>query len=125
VTPFDGDLDDYTRTVLSRDDDGEAGRRSEKPAGSDRAEKRRRSAELRAELAPLQRRIKAADADMDRLSKRLAEIDAALADTALHVRDPARVTALSKERADATTALAAAEELWLSLSGEYESAMVE
>ena len=59
---------------------------------------------------------------MGKLGKRIGEIDAAMADPKLYERDPARVAALAKERADAATALAAAEEQWLALSGEYESA---
>jgi len=59
---------------------------------------------------------------MGRLGKRIGEIDAALADPQLYARDPARVATLAKERADAAAALAAAEEQWLALSGEYESA---
>ena len=51
-----------------------------------------------------------------------SKIDQLLADPKLYERDPARVATLAKERADAATALAAAEEQWLALSGEYESA---
>ena len=59
---------------------------------------------------------------MGKLGKRIGEIDQVLADPALYERDPTRVTMLAKERADASAALAAAEEQWLALSGEYESA---
>jgi ATP-binding cassette subfamily F protein 3 len=83
---------------------------------------RRAAAERRAELAPLKRRITATEAQMGKLGTRLAEIDRTLADTKLYERDPARVATLAKERADAAAALAAAEEQWLALSGEYESA---
>ena len=51
-----------------------------------------------------------------------AQTDQTLADPKLYARDPARVATLAKERADAAGALAAAEEQWLELSGEYESA---
>ncbi len=54
----------------------------------------------RAEFAPLQRQIKAAEAEIARHSKRIAEIDAALADPQLYVRDAARAAALNKERAE-------------------------
>ena len=46
-----------------------------------------------------------------------------LADPKLYDRDPARVATLGKERADAASALARAEEEWLALSGEYEDAV--
>jgi ATP-binding cassette subfamily F protein 3 len=121
AAPFDGDLDDYRALVLGRTraDDGE---RAGKPdAPRPRSDARRAAAERRAELAPLKRRITAVEADMAKLSARIAEIDRLLADPKLYERDSARVATLAKERADAAAALAAAEERWLALSQEYES----
>ena len=122
VAPFDGDLDDYRALVLGKG----TGDRRDDAAKSDnrpsRTETRRAAAERRAELAPLKRRITAAETAMAKLGKRIAEIDAALADPKLYERDPARVAGLAKERADAAAALAAAEEDWLALSAEYEGA---
>jgi ATP-binding cassette subfamily F protein 3 len=121
VAPFEGDLDDYRRLVLSKEDEGR-----DSVAKSDerrtRSETRRAAAERRAELAPLKRRITAIEADMAKLGKRVGEIDQALADPTLYERDPARAAKLAKERAEAAAALAGAEEQWLELSGEYESA---
>jgi ATP-binding cassette subfamily F protein 3 len=121
VTPFDGDLDDYRALVLgrAREETGRDTRAGERPS---RSETRRAAAERRAELAPLKRRITALESDMGKLGQRIGEIDQALADPKLYERDPARVATLAKERADAAAALAAAEEQWLELSGEYESA---
>jgi ATP-binding cassette subfamily F protein 3 len=121
VAPFDGDLDDYRALVLSRSRD-EAGRDGKPADRPSRSEARRAAAERRAELAPLKRRIAALEAEMGKLGKRIGEIDQAMADPKLYARDPARVATLAKERADAAAALAAAEEQWLALSGEYESA---
>jgi len=121
VAPFDGDLDDYRALVLSRARD--ENERDAKPADRpSRSEARRAAAERRAELAPLKRRITALEAEMVKLGKRIGEIDQAMADPKLYERDPARVATLAKERADAAAALTAAEEHWLALSGEYESA---
>jgi ATP-binding cassette subfamily F protein 3 len=107
--------------VLSKEDEGR-----DSAAKSDerrtRSETRRAAAERRAELAPLKRRITAIEADMAKLGKRVGEIDQALADPTLYERDPARAAKLAKERAEAAAALAGAEEQWLELSGEYESA---
>jgi ATP-binding cassette subfamily F protein 3 len=121
VAPFEGDLDDYRRLVLSKDDEGRDGA-SKSDERRSRSETRRAAAERRAELAPLKRRITAIEADMAKLGKRVGEIDQALADPTLYERDPARAAKLAKERADAAAALAGAEEQWLELSGEYESA---
>jgi ATP-binding cassette, subfamily F, member 3 len=124
VTSFDGDLDDYRRLVLSggADTEDRAAKAAEK---SSRTEQRRVAAEKRAELAPLKRQIAALEKDMAKMTRRIEELDAALADPALYARDPARGTTLAKDRADTATALAKAEEDWLMLSGQYESAAVE
>jgi ATP-binding cassette subfamily F protein 3 len=122
VAPFDGDLDDYRALVLGRGTDGNRDDAAKSDNRPSRTDARRAAAERRAELAPLKRRITAAETAMAKLGKRITEIDAAMADPKLYERDPARVTGLAKERADAATALAAAEEEWLALSAEYADA---
>ncbi len=47
------------------------------------------------------------------------------ADPKLYERDPAKAAALGKRRAAATMSLAEAEDRWLALSGEYESALAQ
>ncbi len=94
VKPFDGGLDDYRRVVLGAPS-------SERDTGSgetrtSRSELRRAAAGKRSELAPLKRRIDECDKAIARFTKRIAEIDAALADPTLYDRDPARVAALGK-----------------------------
>jgi ATP-binding cassette subfamily F protein 3 len=121
VTPFDGDLDDYRRFVLTD-------RRDEKPReqrgkSASRADARRAAAQLRTELAPLRRRIADAEAAVTRLNDEIARIDATLADASLFARDPAKAAQLSKDRASAIDALARAEDDWLTASAELESAM--
>ncbi len=121
VAPFDGDLDDYRRLVLAKSDDGTNGRRTA-DARPSRSDERRAAAEKRAELAPLKRRIAGVEAEMAKLMGRMSEIDTALADPTLYDRDPARVAVLAKERAEAAAALHTAEEQWLTLSANYDSA---
>ena len=121
VTPFEGDLDDYRRLVLTeRRDEGGRGRRSKGPGRSDI---RRAAAKLRAELAPLRRRISQAEAAVVQLSEEIARIDAALADSELFARDPAKAAQLAKARSNAIDALAHAEEEWLTASEAFEAAM--
>ncbi|HKA71530.1 MAG TPA: ABC-F family ATP-binding cassette domain-containing protein [Xanthobacteraceae bacterium] len=120
VAPFDGDLEDYRRKVLS--DRSEAGRdRRSEPARPSRTEARRAAAERRAELAPLRQRITRAEAEIGRRTQELKELDAALARPTLY-DDPARATGLAKARAEAAAALSAAESDWLAASTEYEAA---
>ncbi len=121
VAPFDGDLDDYRALVLGE-------RRTQKDArpktAPGRADQRRAAAQLRNELAPLRRRIADAEASVQKLTEEIARVDKLLADAGLFARDPAKAAALAKARADAVTALARAEEDWLSASAEYEAAMI-
>src|SRR5262249_52827468 len=81
VAPFDGDLDDYRRLVLTdRGGDTSApGRSTSSAPRTSRAEARRAAAEKRAELAPLRRRLTAAEAAISHLTDEIARIDAALA----------------------------------------------
>ena len=126
VRPFDGDLDDYRRVVLGAGGgNGDGNRAAKDEARQSRTDLRRAAAEKRAELAPLKRQIDAFDKTIARLTKRIAEIDAMLADPKLYDREPARVARLGKERADAVSELARAEDEWLALSGEYEEAVAD
>jgi ATP-binding cassette, subfamily F, member 3 len=123
VHPFEGDLDDYRRLVLGSGAGGATERDGATEARVSRAGQRRAAAEKRSELAPLKRRIDACDKTIAKLTKKIAEIDATLADPTLYDRDPARVATLGKERAEAASALASAEDEWLALSADYEAAM--
>ena len=123
VKPFDGDLDDYRRLVLGAGS-GNGRRRPGEPGNRART----CAAPPPNGAANLRRSSGASTARQDHrpaLAKRIAEIDAMLADPKLYDRDPARVATLGKERADAASKLAAAEDQWLALSGEYEDAMAD
>ncbi|MGY2050610.1 ABC-F family ATP-binding cassette domain-containing protein [Methylobacterium sp. JK268] len=120
VKPFDGDMDDYRRLVLAGPEP-EAGRANEATGGA-KAVERRSNAERRAALAPLRKRLDAVEARMAKLSDAIAKIDAALEDGSAFRTDPAKAGDLARMRAEAATALGAAEEDWLALSGELEAA---
>jgi ATP-binding cassette subfamily F protein 3 len=125
VTPFDGDLADYQRRVLSDRDTYAETRRTDQeatPPRTSRIDLRRAAAERRSELAPLRQRIAQAEAEIARAGKEIARIDAALATPGLFAKDPARAATLAKARAEAAIALAAAEDDWLAASAEYEQA---
>jgi ATP-binding cassette subfamily F protein 3 len=123
VTPFEGDLEDYRRVVLARENGkSEEALVKEAAASAGRAQQRRNTARIRTELAPLKRRVSEAEKTMARVAAEIARFDAALAD-GLFARDPARAAALSKQRAQAAAALADAEEEWLSASTAYESGL--
>ncbi len=121
VKPFDGDLDDYRRMVLS---DGERGGSvgSKSSPRSDPGEVRRAAAGKRAETAPLRKRIAQAEHVIAQLTRQLQKLDVTLADGVLFARDPARAAELSKTRAQVVAAIAKAEEEWLAASTALETA---
>ena len=122
VTPFDGDLEDYRRRVLSDRDDAAFDRDQRRGRPARETSQRRAAAERRAEAKPLRERLTRAEAEIARLTREIERLDAALADGALFARDPAQAATLAKTRADNAVALAQAEEEWLAAGSELHAA---
>ncbi len=119
VTSFDGDLDDYRRSVLSA--------RGAKVAPRERGKERNARSETNSprpkeKRIPPRQRIVAAEAEMSRISGIISKIDAALALPDLFTRDPKQAAQLGKARASAADALTKAEEEWLEASSELDEA---
>ncbi len=116
VTPFDGDLDDYRRSVLTtRSGDDDARERAERSADKPQ----RAKGEKR---VPLKQRIAEAEAEIERITAIIAKIDAALMLPDIFQRDPKQAAQLTKARAGAETALQRAEEQWLTASAAFDEA---
>ena len=124
VKPYDGDLDDYRRMVLSSRSgmptrNGSPGRndtprnqvqdRSERPRGDKRG-------------GGLKQKISAAEIEIARITEIIAKIDTALAMPDIFSRDPKQAAQLSKARANAAAALQRAEEQWLEASAQHDEA---
>jgi ATP-binding cassette subfamily F protein 3 len=121
VAPFDGDLDDYRRQILSGDEQHiTVGAKSS--ARPDPVQARRAAADKRVETAPLRKRISEAEVVIAQLTRQLGKLDNTLADGELFTREPARAAELSKTRANVVAALAKAEEEWLAASAALETA---
>jgi ATP-binding cassette subfamily F protein 3 len=124
VHPFDGDLDDYRRFLLTGDNVPRAQEtKEEAPAPKiSKEDARREAAERRKQLKPLKDKVDAAEHQIADLTAELTKLDRALADPLLFTKDPAKGKAVSKKRADAARSLAAAETRWLAINEEYENA---
>jgi ATP-binding cassette subfamily F protein 3 len=125
VHPFDGDLDDYRRFLLTGDNVPRAHETEKEEASAPKISKedaRREAAERRKQLKPLKDKVDAAEHQISDLTAELAKLDRALADPLLFTKDPAKGKAVSKKRADAARSLAAAETRWLAINEEYEAA---
>ena len=119
VTPYDGDLDDYRRSVLTA--------RGMRTSGRDRASSERskhldKPPAKKEKKIPLKQKISEAEAEMARINGIIAKIDTALALPDLFKRDPKQAVQLSKARSSAAEALQRAEEIWLTASSSLEDA---
>jgi ATP-binding cassette subfamily F protein 3 len=123
VAPFDGDLDEYRRLVLSGGKARAANGGTKAERRISKSEARRAAADARAGLAPLRTKIAAAEKAIAANKSEIARLDAALAASGLFARDPKKAVALAKARSDAVAALAQAEEDWLEANAAYEAAM--
>ena len=121
VTPYDGDLDDYRRAVLSARGLRMSGRdRGSSAERDDGREKPKRDKIER--RTPLKQKIADAEAEIERITGIIAKIDVALALPDLFKRDPKQAAQLGKARASAASALQRAEEKWLEASASYDEA---
>lgn len=122
VRAYDGDLEDYRTLVTGVSADRREKREAEKAS---KAERRRDAAQRRQALEPLAKEIRATEALIERIRKRIDGIEDQLADPKLYEKDPTAATKLAKERAELSNALAGHEDRWLELSAEYEEGIAE
>ena len=124
VKPFDGDLDDYRKFLLTGDN--RPTRKTVEPEAKPKNEDvRRANAGKRHNLKPLKDKIDAAESQIAALNVDIAKLDKALSDPLLFTRDPAKGSAVSKKRADAARKLDAAEKSWVAAQEEYDAAMTD
>ncbi len=117
VTPYDGDLDDYRREVLSA-----RGLRTPQRDRNEREQAAEAPRPRSAKAIPLRQKINEAEAEIERINGIIAKIDAALALPDIFVREPAKAAQLSKARSAAAEALQRAEDDWLTASASLEAA---
>jgi len=118
VEPFDGDLDDYRRFLLSGDNTPTARAEAKAKSGRPDTEKRR-------QLKPLKDRADQAEREVATLGEEIKELDASLALPNFFARAPGKAAELAKRRAAAARALAQAETRWVEAHDEYESALAD
>jgi ATP-binding cassette subfamily F protein 3 len=114
-------MEDYRRILLDERKPA-GGKAAAQASKASRAEERRLAADRRAQLAPLKRTADEAEKKISRLQVEIGKLDAALNDPGLYEKDPARVTTLTRQRADLQRQLEDAETAWLEASEAYEAA---
>jgi ATP-binding cassette subfamily F protein 3 len=128
VRTYDGDMDRYRAECLAERGGPDAATARPKSNGAAKPTPqatRRQAAEQRAALAPLKKTVAKAEAEVERIAKKIAAIDAALADSSLYARDPTRAQALARERGELTRARESAEAAWLAATEAYEMAAAQ
>ena len=123
VKQFEGDMDDYTRHVLSKagvNDKQKKQKVEEDPASKEVV--RKEAAKVRKDIAPLRKKIWALDDKIAKFETFVKKIDAALLMPEIYAKDPAKAALLAKQRNELMRALKIAETEWLELSAEMEEA---
>jgi ATP-binding cassette subfamily F protein 3 len=128
VKPFDGDVDDYRRLVLSAGSSKRGPRKAKGAAARDYATGAfdgTSAGEAPAPSAPraqpaARKQLASVEERMEKLSTLIGKIDAALADGTAFVDEPKRAKLLAKQRGDLAAALARVEAEWLEVSEAAE-----
>jgi ATP-binding cassette, subfamily F, member 3 len=114
VKPFDGDMDDYARLVLSKSKSDEPKREpASAPHAATEPPKRRDAGFYRRKLA-------AAEEKVEKFTVLLARVDEALAAPDAFSRNPQEAAKLAAQREELAKALSIAEEQWFELASEAE-----
>ncbi len=121
VKPYDGDMDQYRREVLSRSD-GDRMTADGRKDKTDARKEEKPTVARRIATGPIKKRVKEAESRMEKFGKELASIDAKLSSTTLHAKNPVEAVLLANQRKDTSAAMDRAEEDWLAASAELEAA---
>jgi ATP-binding cassette subfamily F protein 3 len=128
VAPFDGDVDDYRRLVLSGGASRRGARKAKGTPSRDYATGTYDGSSGRDASAPTaprpqtatKKQLASVEERMAKLSALIAKIDAALADGTAFVAEPKRAKLLAKQRRELEAALAQVETEWLEVSEAAE-----
>ena len=120
LTRFDGDLDDYRQWLRS----GQQPTGDKQHTNLSKKKRRQQTAAARAELKPLENKLKKLSQSLDRLASEIKAMDQTLADPALY-HDPDQadaVTGLIEKRAQTQQTLDETEQQWMATAEAIEQA---
>ena len=124
ATPYDGDLQDYRKLVMSADRDPSKGGKSkvkaEPVAKVDKVAERQKAADARKAAAPIKKKADAAEKRLEKANREIAKIDAEMAEPGLSSE---QMQALMKSRGEQFILAERAEVEWLEASETYEAAI--
>ncbi len=126
VTPWEDDLDAYTRWLLDparkRGPMSESKKAKAKAEGGDSDKKvaRQAAADRRKARAPLKKKADEAGLEVERIAGEVAKFDRRLANPKLFQQEPEKAKRFARGRANAQKALDRAEEKWMQLLEAFE-----
>ncbi|HVI49998.1 MAG TPA: ABC-F family ATP-binding cassette domain-containing protein [Candidatus Sulfotelmatobacter sp.] len=122
VQNFDGDLEAYKKYLLDQAREARREGRDPKETSPNRKDERRAAAEMRAQLAPLRKKVQDAEKRMETLGRKKSDLEGKLADPKLYNGPGDKVQTLQRELGEVEKSLAAAEEDWLAAHEALEEA---
>jgi ATP-binding cassette subfamily F protein 3 len=122
IRPFEGDMAEYAKYVLDRARVAARGP-SQNAAPEPPPAPKPVSRPAPVAVAPLKRKLEAAEEVLARETRAVAEIDGLLADPKLYVEQPERAADLGRRRERLQQALERAEATWMAAAEAYEAAL--
>ena len=121
ATPFDGDLDDYSRWLLDQRKNAAAPEKTNTGKTDNKKEQRQSAAELRKKLQPINNAIKKIETAMEKTDKALVEIEAALGESSLYEAEQKdKLQKLLLQQGELRQEKDQQEMAWFELQGELE-----
>lgn len=120
VSPFDGDLSDYTRYILDKSRGLRAAKNPKKAAAKNVKEPVSKTIPVRKNTGAIRKKIHATEARMEKLQTLIARVDKTLSTPETFANDPGKARELARQRGELEVALATSEEDWLALNSELE-----
>lgn len=119
---YEGDLQDYSRWLLKRDNKTAASPDRENAAGNDKKQQRQQAADARKQLQPLKKSISKIEKQIDKNNQQLAELEFELSDNELYSNEnKSRLQQLLQQQGQLKQRTEELEEQWLSLNDELEA----
>ena len=123
VRPYDGDMESYRAELLAERGSKPRGVASNgAEAGPSRSDQRRAAADRRAELAPLRKAVRSAEAAIEKISREMVALDARLAEPNFFIERATEAQTASQNRGRLAKLLADAEDRWIEAAADYEAA---
>ena len=122
VTDYDGDLDDYRQTILSRSQGDATAKPEAEHSSAARKERKRQAAEKRQQLKPLRDKLKKLEQTMEKLQNEKTAIDQQLANPDIYSdTNKDQLRELLQNQGQVGHKLEKAEGSWMIISEELDS----